>query len=204
MATPEDIEKAVQYAAAELTKQGKFEYSSSRIKTACGVENPSANGFTTEEKKIVAEIVTNRLDEAKKIVAALPEIKEARDAAIERQNTASSLTRDYLEDRKLAENQLENGVDLSLDDRQRYNARIEDNTRGLELTRAQEEQAGARVEQLDDQMKNVTRSALGAAIKGDPTDQSIEVRKPLAEKAAVAAAPKESKSFMQSLRSKIR
>lgn len=203
MATPEQIENAAQHAAKELTKQGNFNHSSSRIKAACGVENPAANGFSSEEKKQVARLVTDRLENAKLIVAALPALKEGRDAAIDRQNAATELTKNYLEDRKFAEQQLE-ATHLGPDDRQRLQARIEDNTRGLENTRLEEQQAGDRVNQLDDQMKRVTQSAFGAAIKDNESDQSVEVKKALAEKAAVAAAPKESQSFLKSVRSKLR
>lgn len=201
MATPQQIEAAAQHAATQLTAQGNFNHSSSKIKAASGVENPLSNGFTKEEKAKVAEIVTDRLDQAKQIIATLPTIKESRDQAATRQEVSTKLKNESAENRKFFLLEAES-VDPNSAEGIRLAGLIQDNTRGMDQARENALTAGEDFSRLDEQMKQVTKSALGAAIKGDPTDLSANVKRDLADKAAAAAIPKESKSFIQSIKSK--
>ena len=202
MATPEQIETAAQSVATELTAQGCFHHASSRIQDACEVENPLALSFSEEEHALLQRTVTQRLKEARRIAHLLPELKEARDRAINRQNAARNLTKNHLLDQAFASQQLrQTGLDATFI--QHYTDRIQQNEQCLVNARREEAHYEREIIKLDAQMQQTAQSAFAAAIKGNLMDASIPVNPGLAEKAAIAATPQATPSPLLPFPSKL-
>lgn len=202
MATPEQFETAVQFVTTELTAQGCFQHSSTRIQNACEVENPHALDFSDEEQELLRQTVTQRLHEARRIAYLLPELKEARDRAINRQNAARNLTKNHLMDQAFASQQLrQTGLNATFV--QHYTDRIQQNEQGLVKTRREEAHFEREIIKLDTQMQQTAQSAFAAAIKGNLMDDTIPMTSGLAEKAAIAATPEDSHRLHHSFHSKL-
>ena len=202
MATPQEIELAAQEAAKQLVGNGSFNPSSSKLKAACGVENPLCNGMTKEEKAKVQAIVKDRLDQAKELTKTLPALMEDRDRAIDRLKAVTAMVKDCRDNVKFAQEELATAVPGSAREAE-LQRRIRDNQQRIDQDLPLVTENATRVTQIEDQMKRVTQAAVGTAVKNDPTDQSVPVKKAMAEKAAQEAAPKESKSLLQTIRSKL-